>query len=64
MIIKTYTKLCFYLYDLLGGQSGTERLILVIIIPINKMEGKNANICFIISGAIFATLFLKVYLEC
>ncbi len=26
MIIKTYTKLCFYLYDLHGGQSGTKRL--------------------------------------
>ena len=31
MIIKTYTKLCFYLYDLLGGQSGTERLMVVIM---------------------------------
>ncbi len=28
MIIKTYTKLCFYLYDLLGGQLGTERLMI------------------------------------
>jgi hypothetical protein len=27
VIIKTYTKLCFYLYDLLEGQSGTMRLM-------------------------------------
>ena len=49
MIIKTYTKLCFYLYDLLGGQSGTE-----------KLKYKHANISFQILGGNFAPLFIKV----